>query len=228
MSLYTLHSWRTQGSEFIFEFDKNVVQERWLFLWPWSVFKQVKTVLYQEWTQRCNFSWMNCIPSWRPQVPYKTWLPLLTCRLLTCLTSKRVHLNWEETVRCVECPVIWCKILCPSLKKSLQKKVFVCTAFQKCGVKFEHLVHLYSGIYRLDILLANFTSKKAVDVSMLLAMFWHWLCSCWCPKQFLCRHWHQLRCWESCTCDTGYSIGQEGREVYAKYWGLKSVSTTDG
>lgn len=32
-----------KGSEFMFEFPKKVVQERWLLLWPWPVFKQVKT-----------------------------------------------------------------------------------------------------------------------------------------------------------------------------------------
>lgn len=34
-----------KGSGFMFEFLKTVVQGRWLLLWPWPVFKQIKIVL---------------------------------------------------------------------------------------------------------------------------------------------------------------------------------------
>lgn len=37
---------------------------------------------------------------------------------------------------------------------------FVLTAFQRDGLKFEHPVHLYSGIYRLDTMLLNLQARK--------------------------------------------------------------------
>lgn len=88
--------------------------------------------------------------------------------------------------------MILCKILCLYVIKVFKERALVFTGFQRDGLEFEPPVHLCSVIYRLDIVLSNFTSREAVGVAMLTQI----LTSClpWCPKQFLCQH--QLQCWE--------------------------------
>lgn len=66
----------------------------------------------------------------------------------------------------------------------LKGRAFAYPGFQGDDLEFEHGVHFCSGIYRLEILFLNFTSKETIPEATPLLRF----CFPKHPEEFLSEH----------------------------------------